>query len=67
VREGDTSGPSPSSKIFTKLINKNAVMPNKGLPSPKKVFTTFMYPPSKNFAKWIHPLDFQTVLIYALP
>jgi hypothetical protein len=40
----------PPSKIFAKLVNKNAIKHQKGVPSPK-IFTTPIYPPSKNLTK----------------
>jgi hypothetical protein len=51
--------------MFAKLVNKNALKHQKGVPSPK-IFTTPIYPPSQNFSKtsWTLPLDFQTVCIY---
>jgi hypothetical protein len=56
---------SPS-KIFAKLVNKNAIKQQKVVPSPPKIFTTPIYPPSQNLAKTslTLPLDFQTVCIY---
>jgi hypothetical protein len=55
----------PPSKIFAKLVNKNAIKHHKGVPSPK-IFTTPIYPPSQKVTKasWTLPLDFQTVSIY---
>ncbi len=51
----------PSSKMFAKLVNKNAIN-NKKLYPPQKIFTTPVYPPSHNLAKTSRtlPLDFQT-------
>jgi hypothetical protein len=50
------------SKIFTKLVNKNAINPEKVYPPPK-VFTALIYHLPRNLAKtsWTLPLDFQTV------
>ncbi len=55
----------PPSKIFKKLVNKNAIKHQKVVPSPKN-FTTPIYPPSQNLAKTSStlPLEFQTVCIY---
>ena len=54
-----------SLKIFAKLVNKNAIKHQKGVPS-QKIFTAPIYPPSQNLAKtsWTLPQDFQTVCIY---
>jgi hypothetical protein len=53
--------------MFAKLVNKNAIKHQKGVPSPQnfKIFTTLIYPPSQNLAKtsWTLPQDFQTVCI----
>ena len=51
----------PPSKFFSKLVNKNAIKHQKGVPSTKNVHN-----PSQNLAKalWNNPLDFQTVCIY---
>jgi hypothetical protein len=46
----------PSSKIFTKLVNKHAIELEKGIPS-QKMFTTPTWPPPKKFGKNL-PLDF---------
>jgi hypothetical protein len=55
----------PPSKIFTELVNVNAIKPQKVYPSPKD-FSTLKYPPSLKLEKtsWTLPLDFQTVCIY---
>jgi hypothetical protein len=54
----------PPSKMFARLVNKNAIKHQKGVPSPQ-IFTTPIYPPSQNLAKtsWTLPLDFQTMCI----
>jgi hypothetical protein len=54
--------------MFAKLFNKNAIKPQKSVPSPKNVHNPYtVYHPSQNLAKtsWTLPLDFQTVCIYA--
>jgi hypothetical protein len=54
--------------MFAKLVNKNAIKPQKSVPSPKNVHNPYtVYHPSQNLAKtsWTLPLDFQTVCIYA--
>jgi hypothetical protein len=53
------------SKIFTKLVNKNAKKNKNGYP-PLKKFTTAINPTPRNLAKtsWTLPLDFPTVCIY---
>ncbi len=60
-----TVGVYPPFKIFAKLVNKNVIKHQKGVPSPQ-IFTTPIYPPSQKVAKtsWTLPLDFQTVCIY---
>jgi hypothetical protein len=40
----------PPSFFFVKLVNKNAIKHQKVYPPPK-IFTTLIYPPSKNLAK----------------
>ncbi len=51
------SVPPPPSKIFSKLVYKNAIKHQKGVP---------IHPPSQNLAKTSStlPLEFQTVCIY---
>jgi hypothetical protein len=64
------------SKIVDKIVNKNAIKHQKGVPSQNifttpiypsspKIFTTPVYPSSPNLGKtsWTLPLDFQTVCI----
>jgi hypothetical protein len=55
----------PLSNVFAKLVNKNAIRHQKGVPSPE-IFTTPIYPTSQNLAKtlWTLPLDFQTMCIH---
>jgi hypothetical protein len=52
----------PPSKIFAKLVYKNAINTKKVYP-PQKIFTTPIYPSSQNLAKTslTLPLEFQTV------
>jgi hypothetical protein len=40
----------PPSKFLAKLVNKNAIKHQKGVPYPN-IFTTPIYPPSQNLAK----------------
>jgi hypothetical protein len=50
----------PPSNIITKLLNKNALKPEIGVPSPKNFHTRYVW-------KKPHgplPLDFKTVCIY---
>jgi hypothetical protein len=58
---GDKSG--PHSKIFTELLNKNAIKPGKGVPSLPKFLQPLCTLPPENLAKtsWTLPPDFQTV------
>jgi hypothetical protein len=44
---GVRGGVYPTSKIFAKLVNKNAIKHQKGVPSTK-IFTTPIYSPSQN-------------------
>jgi hypothetical protein len=55
----------PPSKIFAKLVNKNAIKHQKVVPSPKN-FHNPSIPSLPNLAKTslTLPLDFQTVCIY---
>ncbi len=50
----------PPSKFFAKLVNKNAIKHQKGVPSPKN----FHNPYKVAKTSWTLPLDFQTVCIY---
>ena len=52
----------PPSKIFAKLVYKNAIKHPKGVPTQKK-FSTPITPPSQNLAKTslTLPLEFQTI------
>jgi hypothetical protein len=69
VGEGGDGGIKvyPPSKIFTKLVNKNGIKHQKGVPSPKNFHNPYI-PPSQKVAKssWTLPLDFQTVCIYGI-
>jgi hypothetical protein len=44
----------PPSKSFAKLVHKNAIKHQKGVPSPKNFHSPYLMDP---------PLDFQTVCI----
>jgi hypothetical protein len=58
----------PSSKMFAKLVNKNAIKHQKGVPS-HKIFSQPLYTlPPKIWQKphGPSPLDFQTVCIYVI-
>jgi hypothetical protein len=52
----------PPSKIFAKLVNKNAIKHQKGVPSPKNFHNPYI-PSLAKFGKNL--MDFQTVCIYA--
>ena len=52
----------PSSKIFTKLVNKNAIKPEKGVPYPHKFGRNLTSGPSQ----WIFK-PFASMLIVKLP
>jgi hypothetical protein len=55
----------PPSKIFTKLVIKNAINPKNGVLFPK-ISTTPTYPSPKKLVKtsWTLSMDFETVCIY---
>jgi hypothetical protein len=53
----------PPFKIFTKLVNKNAIKPQKGVPSPKKFGKNLMDPPPPGFSNPMH-LWFQSKCTY---
>jgi hypothetical protein len=57
----------PPSKILAKLVNKNAIKHQKGVPSQKNCQNHYK-PSLPKFGKisWTLPLDFQTVCIYVL-
>jgi hypothetical protein len=50
VREVRRDKSDPPSAIFANLVNKNAIKPQKGVPSPKKIFHN-LYPPFPKFGK----------------
>jgi hypothetical protein len=60
----------PPSKFFTKLVSKNAIKPQKGVP-PYKKFTIFINPSPNFFAKtlWALPWIFKPCasMLGALP
>jgi hypothetical protein len=57
----------PPSKFFAKLVNKNAIKHQKGVPSPQNFHSPYI-PSLQNLAKtsWTLPQDFQTVCIYGV-
>ncbi len=56
----------PPSKIFAKLVNKNAIKHQKGIPSQKNFHNPLLpFPQKFGNTSWTLPLDSQTVCIYA--
>jgi hypothetical protein len=55
----------PSLQIFAKLVNKNAIKHQKGVPSPKNFHNPYILSLT-NLTKtsWTLPQDFQTMCIY---